>query len=69
MQRRNKLADLVRDALKGEMSPELKEAFQLWLDHMQDGEKSKEYGGKIEELLEAELFEKKSPVSPFSSRS
>jgi pyruvate-ferredoxin/flavodoxin oxidoreductase len=64
MQRRNKLADLIRDALKGEMSPELKEAFQLWLDHMQDGEKSKEYRGKIEELLEAELFEKKSPVSP-----
>jgi pyruvate-ferredoxin/flavodoxin oxidoreductase len=64
MQRRNKLADLVRDALKGEISPELKEAFQLWLDHMQDGEKSKEYGGKIEELLEAELFEKKSPVAP-----
>jgi len=64
MQRRNKLADLVRDALKGEISPELKEAFQLWLDHMQDGEKSKEYGGKIEEVLEAELFEKKSPVAP-----
>jgi pyruvate-ferredoxin/flavodoxin oxidoreductase len=64
MQRRNKLADLVRDALKGEILPELKEAFQLWLDHMQDGEKSKEYGGKIEEVLEAELFEKKSPVAP-----
>jgi pyruvate-ferredoxin/flavodoxin oxidoreductase len=64
MQRRNKLADLVRDALKGDLSAELKEAFQLWLDHFQNGEKSKTYGGKIEELLEAELFEKKSPVSP-----
>jgi pyruvate-ferredoxin/flavodoxin oxidoreductase len=64
MQRRNKLADLVREALKEEISTELKDAFQLWLDHMQDGEKSKEYGGKIEELLEAELFEKKAPASP-----
>ncbi len=64
MQRRNKLADLVRDALKEEISPELKEAFHLWLDHMQDGEKSKTYSAKIEEILEAELFEKKSPVSP-----
>jgi len=63
-QRRNKLADLVGEALKGELSAELKEAFQLWLDHMQDGEKSKTYGGKIEEILEAELFEKKSPASP-----
>jgi len=64
MQRRNKLADLIRDALKGEISTELKEAFQLWLDHMEDGEKSKEDGGKIQELLEAELFEKKAPASP-----
>jgi pyruvate-ferredoxin/flavodoxin oxidoreductase len=63
-QRRNKLADLVREALKGEMSAELKEAFQLWLDQMEDGEKSKETSGKIEELLEAELFEKKAPASP-----
>jgi pyruvate-ferredoxin/flavodoxin oxidoreductase len=63
-QRRNKLADLVREALKGETSAELKEVFQLWLDHMEDGDKSKEYAGKIEELLEAELFEKKAPASP-----
>jgi pyruvate-ferredoxin/flavodoxin oxidoreductase len=64
MQRRNKLADLVREALQGEISAELKEAFQLWLDHMQDGEKSREHGAKIEELLEADLFEKKAPASP-----
>jgi pyruvate-ferredoxin/flavodoxin oxidoreductase len=64
MQRRNKLADLVREALQGEASAELKDAFQLWLDHMQESEKSKEQGDKIEELLEAELFEKKAPASP-----
>jgi len=63
-QRRNKLADLVREALKGEIATELKEAFQLWLDNIEDGEKSKEFAGKIEELLEAELFEKKAPASP-----
>ena len=63
-QRRDRLAALVQDALKEEISPELKEAFQLWLDHFQDGEKSKTYGGKIEELLEAELFEKQSAAYP-----
>jgi len=63
-QRRDNLAALVRDALKEEISPELQEAFQLWLDHLQDGEKSKMYGRKIEDLLEAELFEKKSSAYP-----
>ena len=62
MQRRDKLADLIREAMNGEISPELKEAFQLWLEHWQDGEKSKEYGRKIEELVETELTEKASPV-------
>ena len=61
-QRRDKLADLIREAVNGEISPELKEAFQLWLDHRQDGDKSKEYGRKIEELLEVELTHKASPV-------
>jgi len=61
-QRRNKLADLVREALKLDIARELKEAFQLWLDHLEEGEKSKEYGGKIAELLEAELFERKTPA-------
>jgi len=61
-QRRDKLTDLIREAVDAEVSPELREAFQLWLDHRQDGDKSKEYGRKIEELLEAELTEKTSPV-------
>jgi len=59
-QRRAKLADLVREAIGAEVSPELKEAFQLWLDHYDDGEQSKEHGRKIEELLEKELTEKES---------
>jgi pyruvate-ferredoxin/flavodoxin oxidoreductase len=62
MQRRDKLADLVREALNKEISGELKEAFQLWLEHRQDGEKSKAYGRQIEERVEAELTQKTSPA-------
>ncbi|RLB89033.1 MAG: pyruvate:ferredoxin (flavodoxin) oxidoreductase, partial [Deltaproteobacteria bacterium] len=61
-QRRQKLADLVRQALDAEISKELKEAFQSWLDNMDDADKSKEYGRKIEELAEAEMANKKDPV-------
>ncbi|MDY6954009.1 MAG: thiamine pyrophosphate-dependent enzyme, partial [Thermodesulfobacteriota bacterium] len=57
-QRRNKLADLVREAMDAGISKELKEAFQLWLDHMYDGDKSKEYGRRIEELVEVEMINK-----------
>jgi pyruvate-ferredoxin/flavodoxin oxidoreductase len=61
-QRREKLADLVREALKAEVSQGLKEAFQLWLDHYSDGEKSKEYAQKIEELIEIEVTNGDSPA-------
>jgi pyruvate-ferredoxin/flavodoxin oxidoreductase len=61
-QRREKLVDLVRETLSAEVSQELKEAFQLWLDHYNDGEKSKEYGRKIEELIEKEITDGDSPV-------
>ena len=60
--RRAKLADLVREAANAEVSTELKETFQLWLDHYQDGEQSREHGRKMEELIEQELTEKESPV-------
>jgi pyruvate-ferredoxin/flavodoxin oxidoreductase len=56
-QRRAKLADLVRAALDTEVSPDLKEAFQGWLDNFNDGDQSKVYGEKIEALIQAELFE------------
>jgi pyruvate-ferredoxin/flavodoxin oxidoreductase len=61
-QRRNKLADLVQEALKAEVSGELKEALQHWLDHYDDGDKSKQYGRDIEELLEKELTSGDSPA-------
>ena len=54
-QRRDKLADLVREALDTDISAELKDTCQLWLDNMHDGDKSKEYGRKLEELIELEM--------------
>jgi pyruvate-ferredoxin/flavodoxin oxidoreductase len=57
-QRRNKLADLIREAMDTEVSPDLKEAFQGWLDNFNDGNESKIYGEKIEALIQAELFER-----------
>ena len=50
IQRRAKLADLIREAEK-EASGELKDAFSGWLKNMHDAEKSKEYGDKIKSLL------------------
>lgn len=50
LQRRAKLADLIREAEK-EASGDLKNAFSSWLKNMHDAEKSKEYGDKIKSLL------------------
>ena len=50
LQRRAKLADLIREAEK-EASGELKDAFSGWLKNMHDAEKSKEYGDKIKSLI------------------
>ncbi|MFO7459100.1 MAG: pyruvate:ferredoxin (flavodoxin) oxidoreductase [Desulfatiglandales bacterium] len=60
--RREKLADLVQEAVAAEVSQDLKEAFQLWLDHYDDGEKSKEYGRKVEELIEKDIMDGDSPA-------
>jgi pyruvate-ferredoxin/flavodoxin oxidoreductase len=56
-QRREKLADLIRDALNAKVSKELKEAFEGWLENMHDADKSREYGHKIEELVEVEMID------------
>jgi pyruvate-ferredoxin/flavodoxin oxidoreductase len=55
--RRAKLADLVREALQTELSKDVKEALQLWLDNFGNGDKSREYGDRVVELLEAEIGE------------
>jgi pyruvate-ferredoxin/flavodoxin oxidoreductase len=54
-QRRNKLADIMREVLEGDASDDLKGALQAWLDNMNDGNKSKEYGQQIIELIEIEM--------------
>ena len=54
-QRREKLADLVSEALKIDVSKDLKNAFEEWLDNINDGEKSKEAGRRIVELIEHEI--------------
>jgi pyruvate-ferredoxin/flavodoxin oxidoreductase len=52
IQRRNKLADLVKQAIdKNKVSGELKEAFNGWLENKDDAEKSKEFSDKIKAHL------------------
>ncbi len=50
IQRRNKLADLIKEA-KDKNSGELKEAFSGWLENVNIADGSKEYGNKIKSLL------------------
>jgi pyruvate-ferredoxin/flavodoxin oxidoreductase len=55
-QRRDKLVDLVQEAVQTDIPEDLKEAMRNWLEHRDDGEKSREYGRRIKELLpQAEL--------------
>ncbi|MFC1532355.1 pyruvate:ferredoxin (flavodoxin) oxidoreductase [Thermodesulfobacteriota bacterium] len=63
-QRRDKLADLIRDVLKGDVSDEFSEAFQGWLDNMNDGQKSKEYGQQVIERIEIEMTKPDAPFNP-----
>jgi pyruvate-ferredoxin/flavodoxin oxidoreductase len=52
-QRRNKLADLIKEALdKKLVSGETKEAFEKWLEFKDDADGSKEWGDKIKQNLE-----------------
>ncbi|MBW1729749.1 MAG: pyruvate:ferredoxin (flavodoxin) oxidoreductase [Deltaproteobacteria bacterium] len=63
-QRREKLADLVRQALEAEISEPLKEALSQWLEHMNDGEKSKQASKQLLERLELEIAEAEDEVNP-----
>lgn len=54
-QRREKLADLIKEALSLDISSELKEAFKEWLDNMNDAEKSRYYSEKIKEELPVQM--------------
>jgi len=53
-QRRQRLADKMREALSGGISGPLQEAIQSWLDTMNDGDKSRQIGDTLQELLTKE---------------
>ena len=63
-QRRAKLADLVREAMQKDISNELHDAMQDWLDHREDGDGSKETGDRLVDLIEAEMNKGKDDVDP-----
>jgi len=63
-QRREKLADLIREALTSDLTDELREACQGWLENIQDGEKSKDYGRRLEEIMDVEISQKGRKVNP-----
>jgi len=62
IQRRNKLADLIKQSIEN-VSGELKEAFEKWLEFKDDAENSKIWGDKIKALLKEnhddEIYEEK----------
>ena len=53
-QQRNKLADLMREALGTDIPAELKDAMSGWLDHMKDPEGSRKFGDQLKALLPAQ---------------
>jgi pyruvate-ferredoxin/flavodoxin oxidoreductase len=53
-QRRDKLADLIKQALESNISTGLKESFNEWLDGKDDAEGSRKAGDKIKELIDNE---------------
>ena len=61
-QRRGKLADLLRETLQGTTSKALQDAINDWLDYIDDGEKSKEFGRGLVALIESELPKAKGGV-------
>jgi pyruvate-ferredoxin/flavodoxin oxidoreductase len=51
MHQRHKLADLMREAVATDITQELKDSMQGWLDHIKDPQGSKEYGDQLKALL------------------
>jgi len=50
-QQRRKLADLMTEAIQTDISQDLKDAMQGWVDNMKDPEGSKTYGDQLKALL------------------
>ena len=53
-QQRNKLADLMREAIETDIPGDIKEAMTGWLDNMKDPKGSRKYGDQLKELLPAQ---------------
>ncbi len=53
-QQRNKLADLMREAVGTDIPADIKEAMSGWLDNMKDPEGSRKYGDQLKALLPAQ---------------
>jgi pyruvate-ferredoxin/flavodoxin oxidoreductase len=53
-QQRNKLADLMREAVGTDISGDIKDAMSGWLDNMKDPEGSREFGDRLKALLPAQ---------------
>jgi pyruvate-ferredoxin/flavodoxin oxidoreductase len=53
-QQRNKLADLMREALETDVPQEIKDAMSGWLDNMKDPAGSRKYGDRLKTLLPAQ---------------
>jgi len=62
--KRETLVDVMEKAMQLGVSKELEEAFRGWIESRHDPEESKTYGGKIEELIEAEIIEDHAEVNP-----
>ncbi len=54
-QKKEKLVDMVKEALQYDISSGLKDMFKEWLDHMNNAEKSKKLSKKIKEELKKEI--------------
>ncbi len=63
-QRREKLADLIREALQSDISEPLKEAMHKWLDSMHDGDGSKQATKALVEKLELEITNNQDNANP-----
>lgn len=53
-QRRNRLSDLMKQALGSELNSELKQAFSEWVEGKEDAVASRKAGDKVKELIDAE---------------
>ncbi|WP_028319819.1 pyruvate:ferredoxin (flavodoxin) oxidoreductase [Desulfatiglans anilini] len=63
-QRREKLADIVREAVSRDINPDLKESLKNWLENMNDGDQSKQYGRAVIEGIERAMLDSEEEFDP-----